>query len=312
MRTAYFWLPKIDTCATPSMRRQRRRDHLLGKGVEIGQRNRVADQRHQQDRRIGRIDLAVARRAGHLRRQLRCVRAIAACTSAAAASMSRSSSNWMAIEVEPSELVVEMESMPAIVANCLISGVATEVAIVSGEAPGSDADTLTTGNSALGKRGDRQEPVGEQAAQRSARTTSARWRPAGGCRIRKSSASRLARSARTALPPATRGPPVPALPPSRTGAALLQPRLSFDHHALAALQALADGAVRAFDQCDFDRAHLDRVVRTSRRRRTSPCWPGWTATVGIEIICRHQAGVEHDVRHTAPARASARDSARWP
>ena len=58
----------------------------------------------------------------------------------------------MAIEVEPSELVVEMESMPAIVANCLISGVATEVAIVSGEAPGSEAETLTTGNSALGRR----------------------------------------------------------------------------------------------------------------------------------------------------------------
>jgi hypothetical protein len=75
---------------------------------------------------------------------------IAACTSCAAASMSRPRSNWMAIEVEPSELVVEIESMPAIVENCLMSGVATEVAIVSGEAPGSCAETLTTGNSALG------------------------------------------------------------------------------------------------------------------------------------------------------------------
>lgn len=56
----------------------------------------------------------------------------------------------MAIEVLPSELVVEMESMPAIVANCLMSGVATDVAMVSGEAPGSCAETLTTGNSALG------------------------------------------------------------------------------------------------------------------------------------------------------------------
>jgi hypothetical protein len=69
--------------------------------------------------------------------RLRCVRAIAACTSAAAASMSRLSTNWMAMLVEPSELVVEIESMPAIVENCLISGVATDVAMVSGEAPGS-------------------------------------------------------------------------------------------------------------------------------------------------------------------------------
>ena len=65
--------------------------------------------------------------------------------------MSRSSSNWMAIEVEPSELVVEMLSMPAIVANCLISGVATDVAMVSAEAPGSVAETLMTGKSARGK-----------------------------------------------------------------------------------------------------------------------------------------------------------------
>ena len=65
--------------------------------------------------------------------------------------MSRSSSNWMAIDVEPSELVVDMLSMPAMVANCLISGVATDVAIVSGDAPGSEAETLMTGKSARGK-----------------------------------------------------------------------------------------------------------------------------------------------------------------
>ena len=80
----------------------------------------------------------------------RWVRAIAAWTSAAAASMSRFSANWIAIEVEPSALVVEIESMPAMVANCLISGVATEVAMISGEAPGNCAETLTTGNSARG------------------------------------------------------------------------------------------------------------------------------------------------------------------
>jgi hypothetical protein len=57
----------------------------------------------------------------------------------------------MEIEVEPSEFDVEMLSMPAIVANCFMSGVATEVAIVSGEAPGREADTLITGNSACGR-----------------------------------------------------------------------------------------------------------------------------------------------------------------
>ena len=78
--------------------------------------------------------------------------------------MSRSSSNWMAIEVEPSELVVEMVSMPAIVANCLISGVATDVAMVSAEAPGSCAETLIDREFGARQGGDRQEPVGEQAA----------------------------------------------------------------------------------------------------------------------------------------------------
>ena len=57
----------------------------------------------------------------------------------------------MAIEVEPREFDVEMLSMPAIVANCFMSGVATDVAMVSGEAPGSVAVTLMTGNSAWGR-----------------------------------------------------------------------------------------------------------------------------------------------------------------
>ncbi len=41
-------------------------------------------------------------------------------------------------------------SMPAIVSNCLISGVATEDAIVSGEAPASWAETKIVGKSARG------------------------------------------------------------------------------------------------------------------------------------------------------------------
>lgn len=76
---------------------------------------------------------------------------IAAWTSAAAASISRFSTNWIAIEVEPCAFVVEIVSMPAMVPNCLTKGVAIDVAMVSGEAPGSCAETLMTGNSARGR-----------------------------------------------------------------------------------------------------------------------------------------------------------------
>ena len=53
--------------------------------------------------------------------------------------------------VEPNELDVEIVSTPAMVENCLINGVATEVAMMSGEAPGISAETLIVGNSARGK-----------------------------------------------------------------------------------------------------------------------------------------------------------------
>ena len=76
---------------------------------------------------------------------------MAAWMSAAALSMSRFRLNCTAIEVEPCELVALMVSMPEMVENCLMSGVATAFAIVSGDAPGSEAETLMTGNSTLGK-----------------------------------------------------------------------------------------------------------------------------------------------------------------
>src|SRR5665213_452114 len=57
----------------------------------------------------------------------------------------------MVMLVVPSELVVLIASTPAIVENCLIRGVATEVAIISGEAPAMSAVTLIVGNSACGK-----------------------------------------------------------------------------------------------------------------------------------------------------------------
>src|SRR3954463_8537401 len=70
---------------------------------------------------------------------------IAALTSCAAASTSRSSENCSVIDVEPSPLLEVMLSMPAIVENCFSSGVATDAAIVCGLAPGRLAFTVTVG-----------------------------------------------------------------------------------------------------------------------------------------------------------------------
>ncbi len=70
---------------------------------------------------------------------------IAACTSWAAASMSRASVNCSVIDVPPRVLEDVIASSPAIVENCFSSGVATAAAIVCGLAPGSPADTVMVG-----------------------------------------------------------------------------------------------------------------------------------------------------------------------
>jgi hypothetical protein len=75
----------------------------------------------------------------------RCARSSAACTSTAAASMSRPWSNSSVTEVWPSVFVELMTASPGIVWNCFSSCSATEVAIVSGLAPGKFANTLMTG-----------------------------------------------------------------------------------------------------------------------------------------------------------------------
>ena len=78
---------------------------------------------------------------GNVRR----ARSSAACTSTAAASMSRPWSNSSVTDVKPSVFVELMTLSPGIVWNCFSSCSATEVAIVSGLAPGSCAATLMTG-----------------------------------------------------------------------------------------------------------------------------------------------------------------------
>ena len=75
----------------------------------------------------------------------RWARSSAACTSTAAASMSRPSSNSSVTEVLPRVLAELIRARPGIVWNCFSSCSATELAIVSGLAPGSCAWTLMTG-----------------------------------------------------------------------------------------------------------------------------------------------------------------------
>src|SRR5262245_55565276 len=64
--------------------------------------------------------------------------------------MSRSRSNCSVMIVEPSELDEVISVTAAIRPNCRSSGVATDDAIVSGLAPGSEADTEIVGKSTCG------------------------------------------------------------------------------------------------------------------------------------------------------------------
>src|SRR5271156_3053037 len=75
---------------------------------------------------------------------------MAACTSRAAASMLRLRSNCMVMLVDPKLLDEVISVTEAMRPNCRSRGVATEEAMVSGLAPGSDADTDTVGKSTCG------------------------------------------------------------------------------------------------------------------------------------------------------------------
>jgi hypothetical protein len=75
----------------------------------------------------------------------RWARSSAACTSTAAASMSRLLSNSSVMLELPCVLTELMVASPGMVENCFSSGRATDEAMVSGLAPDSRAVTLTTG-----------------------------------------------------------------------------------------------------------------------------------------------------------------------
>src|SRR5580700_7748924 len=75
---------------------------------------------------------------------------MAACTSRAAALMSRLRSNWRVTCADPTELLEVISVTPAMRVNCFSSGVATEAAITSGLAPGRLACTFMVGKSTCG------------------------------------------------------------------------------------------------------------------------------------------------------------------
>ena len=86
--------------------------------------------------------------------------------------MLRLRSNWTVIAVAPSELVDVIWDTPGICAIWRSRGCATEVAIVSGEAPGSDAETVmvgksTCGNGATGSDGKATRPTRNTATMMS-------------------------------------------------------------------------------------------------------------------------------------------------
>src|SRR5262245_39655240 len=94
---------------------------------------------------------------------------MAACTSRAAPLMSRLRSNCSTIAVEPRLLVEVISVTAAMCPNCRSSGAATEVAIVSGLAPGSAACTWmvgksTWGSGATGKRSKASTPLSASAS----------------------------------------------------------------------------------------------------------------------------------------------------
>src|ERR1700737_4476200 len=79
--------------------------------------------------------------AGMFGGSCRAAAAMADCTSCAAASMLRLRLNCSVIEVAPRKLAEVIVSRPAMVENWRSIGVATAEAMVSGLAPGSDAET---------------------------------------------------------------------------------------------------------------------------------------------------------------------------
>src|SRR5262245_59634258 len=148
--TAYFCVPNTCTCATPVTVEIRCAITVCAysSSVHMGIVSDVSAIR-KMDASAGltlRNDGGVLIVGG----SCRMAREMADCTSCAAASMSRSSENCIVIWEAPTMLVDDMLSIPAISEYSFSSGNATAEAMVSGLAPGSDADTWIVGKSMLG------------------------------------------------------------------------------------------------------------------------------------------------------------------
>src|ERR1700716_2940719 len=93
-------------------------------------------------RKLGGVVISTGRR--------RCATESAVCTSSAAPSMLRLRSNWMVIEVMPSDDEEVSDVIPAIVESWRSIGAATDAAIVSALAPGNCPVMLMVGKSTAG------------------------------------------------------------------------------------------------------------------------------------------------------------------
>ncbi len=150
-RTAYFWEPYTLTWATPLMVEMRRAIRVWaysstaesGSVGELRARYRTGWSAGLTLRNDGGVGMFFG--------SVRTAREMAACTSWAAASISRSRLNWRVILVVPTPLVEVMESTPAMVESWFSRGVATADAMVSGLAPGRLALTWMVGKSTLGR-----------------------------------------------------------------------------------------------------------------------------------------------------------------
>src|SRR5436190_13622443 len=93
-------------------------------------------------RKLGGVVISIGKR--------RCATESAVCTSSAAPSMLRLRSNWMVIEVMPSDDEDVSDVIPAMVDSWRSIGAATDAAIVSALAPGNVAVMAMVGKSTAG------------------------------------------------------------------------------------------------------------------------------------------------------------------
>ena len=101
MRTAGFWPPLMLTRPTPGSCEIFCASRVSARSSHLRQRQRLRGQRQREDRRVGRVGLAVDRRVGQVRGRKVPPALIAACTSCSATSMLRSSVNCSVMTERP-------------------------------------------------------------------------------------------------------------------------------------------------------------------------------------------------------------------